>query len=414
MGCSQAAFGPPSALGAGPGSSPAREKGPSFSAAVDRTSRFGHDFSQVTVHPSAAGVIQTKLAINQPGDVYEQEADHLSDVVMRMPEPRIRRPGSRGGGYPKCQSEHLGKEQGPLPTVRIGSSDLARTAVPPVVDDVLRSIGQPLDPPARAFMQFRFGHDFSQVRVHADARAGDSARALDARAYTVGRDVVFAPEQYRPGTAEGRRLLAHELTHVVQQAGTDEMKVGQNHEKRRLPPITAQIGDVHSPGPRLALQRQPASSRRPERRRVAFLKELAKWPYDAHQHWKRLGFAERMAVLEHMRRYYGGDFAAKFLQYTASPTLEEIDFGPGFPEQTAQWFQARGYRLAQTGAGLDSTLEWWVHPSGKVIMKIRELREGAPPPQAPSPQPQPVIDPPPADFPTDLPEPIDYSRPAPG
>ena len=71
-------------------------------------------------------------------------------------------------------------------------------------------------------MESRFGYDFSQVRVHTDARAGDSARALEAPAYTVGRNVVFADEQYAPDMTEGRRLLAHELTHVVQQSSLDD------------------------------------------------------------------------------------------------------------------------------------------------------------------------------------------------
>jgi hypothetical protein len=70
-------------------------------------------------------------------------------------------------------------------------------------------------------MEPRFGHDFSRVRVHDDARAAESARAVNALAYTVGSDVVFGPNQYSPGTPEGRRLLAHELTHVLQQDGTE-------------------------------------------------------------------------------------------------------------------------------------------------------------------------------------------------
>ena len=89
----------------------------------------------------------------------------------------------------------------------------------PVVHDVLRSSGQPLEPAARAEMEARFGHDFGRVRVHADARASASARAVDAVAYTVGRDVVFADGRYQPGTGAGQALLAHELAHVVQQEG---------------------------------------------------------------------------------------------------------------------------------------------------------------------------------------------------
>jgi len=89
--------------------------------------------------------------------------------------------------------------------------------VPPIVHEVLRSPGQPLDAQTRTFMEPRFGHDFSHVRVHSDAKAADSARAVNALAYTVGQDVVFGDRQYAPETYEGKRLLAHELTHVVQQ-----------------------------------------------------------------------------------------------------------------------------------------------------------------------------------------------------
>lgn len=90
--------------------------------------------------------------------------------------------------------------------------------VPPIVHDVLRSPGQPLDTATRAFFEPRFSHDFSQVRVHTDARAAESAREVNAFAYTVGSNVVFGAGQYAPGTTAGKRLLAHELTHVAQQA----------------------------------------------------------------------------------------------------------------------------------------------------------------------------------------------------
>ncbi|HEU0304366.1 MAG TPA: DUF4157 domain-containing protein [Gaiellaceae bacterium] len=92
---------------------------------------------------------------------------------------------------------------------------------PPVVHDVLRSPGRPLEPGVRGEMEARLGHDFSQVRVHADDRAAASAQAVAAEAYTVGRHVVFGGGAYRPTSDEGRRLVAHELTHVVQQGGGD-------------------------------------------------------------------------------------------------------------------------------------------------------------------------------------------------
>jgi hypothetical protein len=85
--------------------------------------------------------------------------------------------------------------------------------------DAVRGGGAPLDPTTRAFMEPRFGHDFSQVRVHTDARAATVARSLDALAFTVGDDIAVAPGQYRPESDEGRALLAHELTHTLQQTG---------------------------------------------------------------------------------------------------------------------------------------------------------------------------------------------------
>jgi hypothetical protein len=98
---------------------------------------------------------------------------------------------------------------------RAGGADHA--AVPPIVYDVLRSPGQPLNAATRAFFEPRFGHDFSQVRVHADAHAAESARMLNAQAYTLGSDIVFDRDRYAPQTNEGRHLIAHELSHVIQQ-----------------------------------------------------------------------------------------------------------------------------------------------------------------------------------------------------
>jgi len=118
----------------------------------------------------------------------------------------------------------------------------AKPEVPAIVHDVLRSPGQPLDGGTRAFMEPRFGHDFSKVRVHADAPAAESAAAINAQAYTVGRDVVVGAGQYQPWTTEGRKLLGHELAHVVQQqayasGGTSELRTthpseNSEHEAR--------------------------------------------------------------------------------------------------------------------------------------------------------------------------------------
>jgi Domain of unknown function (DUF4157) len=95
----------------------------------------------------------------------------------------------------------------------------APAVAPRLVDEVLRSPGRPLEPAVRTEMEDRLGHDFSRVRVHTDGGSAASARALGARAYTVNPEIVFDSGRYAPTTPEGRRLLAHELAHVVQQQG---------------------------------------------------------------------------------------------------------------------------------------------------------------------------------------------------
>jgi hypothetical protein len=102
----------------------------------------------------------------------------------------------------------------------INSSGLVADSLPPAVHNALGEPGRPLEATTRALMEPHFGHDFSRVRVHTDRQAGTSARALDARAYTVGSDIVFAPGEYQPQTLGGHWLLAHELTHTIQQQGT--------------------------------------------------------------------------------------------------------------------------------------------------------------------------------------------------
>lgn len=100
------------------------------------------------------------------------------------------------------------------------------SAAPPIVHEVLRSPGRSLDPAMRAYMEPRFGHDFSQVRVHTSARAAESARAVNSLAYTVGKDIVFAAGQYSPRSQAGKRLLSHELVHVIQQQNNNAYQTG--------------------------------------------------------------------------------------------------------------------------------------------------------------------------------------------
>lgn len=131
---------------------------------------------------------------------------------------------------------------------RQATSAAAGEGVPPIVHDVLSSAGETLNPSTRAYLEPRFGHDFSQVRVHTDARAADSARAVNALAYTVGRDIVFGSGKYQPHTRDGLRLVAHELTHTLQQssvrtATSAAVQMSGNHsaEEREADSVASHI-----------------------------------------------------------------------------------------------------------------------------------------------------------------------------
>lgn len=183
------------------------------------THHHGHDFSGIPLCTTVPKSIQTKLTINRLGDRYEQEADRVSEQIMRMPELRVQ-PKCAGSSMPgfKRKCGNCGKENLSLQCKSRGFADpVAGGFAPPLVHGVLRSPGQSLDHHTRAFMEPHFGRDFSRVRLHTDLRASDAADVLQAQAFTVGNDIVFGTGKFAPSTPAGRKLLAHELTHVVQQ-----------------------------------------------------------------------------------------------------------------------------------------------------------------------------------------------------
>lgn len=142
--------------------------------------------------------LQTKLRVNEVGDVYEQEADRAAEQVAAVPDS--------------------GKSD-PLRIRRFSAGGGADRDVPESVSIALAGSGRPLDPGLRQEMEAHFQQDFSAVRIHADEAGADSARDLNAHAYAVGNDIVFGAREFAPATRAGRRLLAHELAHVVQQGG---------------------------------------------------------------------------------------------------------------------------------------------------------------------------------------------------
>jgi Domain of unknown function (DUF4157)/Putative peptidoglycan binding domain len=164
--------------------------------------------------------IQPKLAISQPGDIHEREADRIAEQIMPAPEPGPERTcaGCESGAAPCPACE----EKAAIAQRKADRDGHAKSDSAPTGFVESLGSGRPLDPDTRAFFEPRFGTDFSRVRVHTDALAAESACAFAAHAYTVGRDLVFGAGQYAPSSNEGRRLLSHELTHVVQQANGQE------------------------------------------------------------------------------------------------------------------------------------------------------------------------------------------------
>jgi hypothetical protein len=203
-------------------------------------------------------VVQAKLIVGQPGDRYEREADRVADQVMRMPDPLIkpeeaqthtrvqglnatyaetlrRQPTEEEESYREEEPYREAPEPIGLSSAVVEEEEQEKTLqakeVPgstleatPAIESAVNAIsgtGQPLPASTRRFVEPRFGVDLSSVRIYDNDNAAHMARELQAKAFTVGRDIYFGPGEYQPPSASGMRLLAHELTHVVQQGKGD-------------------------------------------------------------------------------------------------------------------------------------------------------------------------------------------------
>ncbi|RPD38918.1 DUF4157 domain-containing protein [Chitinophaga barathri] len=192
--------------------------------------------------PATGGLpfFQPKLTVNEPGDTHEKEADAMADQVMRMPDLQSSFFGNATPGIQrKCAAcEHEEKEQAQRKPLGDSITPVQRHGAAPVpavgahtegAINSSRGGGQALRADTRGFMESRFGRDFGDVRIHADNNAAQLSNSLSARAFTTGNDIFFNEGQYSPGSSSGRQLLAHELTHVVQQNGSLQRKVIQRY-----------------------------------------------------------------------------------------------------------------------------------------------------------------------------------------
>jgi len=182
-------------------------------------------FPAVKIHP--------KLIVGSAHDPLEHEADEVAGRIMRMPAPECH----------TCERDKLFRQKRDEDEEKIlmknDSGASSGIEAPPVVNEAIRSTGHPLDTGTRKFFEPRFGHDFKDVRIHTDDVAARSARAIHAQAYTIGNNIVFGQNAYRLDTAQGQSLLAHELTHIVQQAkGTSGSRIRRWSYGTGTPPHT--------------------------------------------------------------------------------------------------------------------------------------------------------------------------------
>ncbi len=207
---------------------------PPAAAASEGGGRSGHDFGRIAVLHDAPLPLQAKLTVSAPGDRFEREADRMADAVMAGGDgPREPlRPISRAV-QPKFYRKELSPEDmvDSMPPAEAGLEDsegeIQRSAAGeagPLTSGFEQRLqrqasggGDALPAGTRDFMETRFGYDFSSVRIHHDRGANEVSQQVGARAFTLGNDIFFGRAEYRPESRDGQHLLAHELTHVVQQ-----------------------------------------------------------------------------------------------------------------------------------------------------------------------------------------------------
>jgi hypothetical protein len=300
--------------------------------------------------------IQTKLQISTPGDPYEQEADRVADTVMRMAEPKpatkedekplpakslatgISRLAQRAPEQPleeekekvaakllaqrapvavredddekkvatKLETSPTPQEEEKEKSVQAKGGQTPASGATATVSaniDALNSGGSPLPNTTRAFFEPRFGADFSGVRVHTDSRTAETAKSINARAFTVGPNIGFATGQYAPDSQHGRHVLAHELTHVVQQgAVSSERQVQRTPEKTQAFPLGGSGSLIQRAGPEAFKKTLPPSEAAIPGNKIAFVREeglnLRAAPDQHSASVNKLKFGQRVYLVE--------------------------------------------------------------------------------------------------------------------
>lgn len=188
--------------------------------------------------------VQPKLKVNEPDDAFEQEADEMAEAVLRQPMPAPPPPDDEGGDE---ANQANGPAHANLPVVQRQGDGLGGQMVSADVEQRITGLdggGAPLPDQERQFFESRMGADFSNVRLHTDDSAAQLSQDLNARAFTVGPNIAFGEGEYQPGSPAGRELLAHELTHTIQQGAADQNPTAARKVQRQE---TAAEGEEEGP-----------------------------------------------------------------------------------------------------------------------------------------------------------------------
>ncbi len=200
----------------------------------------GHHFNNMSIYAKPQPVIQAKLTVNKPGDEFEVEADAVAEKIMNL-----------HGKPAEKKNDDSGNISGGITPLLQTKANATGTTISPELNNTImdsKGRGSSIDSNTQSLMSKNFGADFSQVKIHADNEAAEMNNEISARAFTTGHDVYFNKGEYQPASAKGKHLLAHELTHVLQQTGgsqriqrdeaDDEKKAAAAEAKKKAGLIT--------------------------------------------------------------------------------------------------------------------------------------------------------------------------------
>ncbi|MCM1983265.1 eCIS core domain-containing protein [Lyngbya confervoides] len=364
----------------------------------------GSDLSALT--RAIAPVLQPKLKIGEPNDQYEQEVDRVADQIMRIPETQVQ---TQLGSIEEKEKKDIQAKFERITVQRTTAEErekktiqtkLSRATIQRMctecnaaeekilqaksegslvsaeehnvqsgINRLRKSGGSTLPAATRTFMESRFGYDFSNIKIHTGPQANDLSRRVNARAFTVGHDIFFTQGEFHPTTPASMRLLAHELTHTIQQTSSSF---------RLQRPIIQ----------RKKLKRATKKNNENELRKSAWN------PFFVHYDFKMGNEREKKIILEEMVRVYGGEFATEFKKWVSKPNAV-----PGLIQRDDRdgpklyWLphkiKERGFILHRVDPGVRERLEHWVHPHSTYLQFSRSSSTGPDKGESPVPHAEP-------------------------